>query len=181
MELDYTAALSRVKNANADVIVVGTLGAPAARIYNTMKKLGMSEPLLLCEAATELAFRQTAENMGDGAYVAMVQNTASDTKDPKFAEFSKKWSEKFSRLGYNDILRTQPHAFQYYDAMMNLAQVIEKFGKDPAKIREGMEKIGPFKGISGVTYEITDKKHCGLSHLPVRMFRFQAGKMVLAE
>ncbi|MEJ2716740.1 MAG: ABC transporter substrate-binding protein [Deltaproteobacteria bacterium] len=181
MELDYTAALSRVKDANADVIVVGTLGAPAGRIYNTMKKLEMKQPLLLCEAATELAFRTTAENQGDGAYVAMTQNTSSDTKDPKFAEFSKKWSKRFGKLGYNDTLTTQPHAFQYYDAMNYLAKVIEKFGKKPEQIRDGMEKLGKYKGISGITYIITDKKHCALSHLPVRMFRFKGGKMLPAE
>ena len=47
MEVDYTASLMRVKEAKADVIVVGTLGAPAGRIYNAMKKLGMKQPLLL--------------------------------------------------------------------------------------------------------------------------------------
>jgi branched-chain amino acid transport system substrate-binding protein len=181
MELDYTAALSRVKDANADVIVVGTLGAPAGRIYNAMNKLGMKQPLLLCEAATELDFRNTAEGMGEGAYIVMTQNTSSDTKDPDFASFSKKWSEKYGKLGYNNVLTTQPHAFQYYDAMRYLVTVIEKFGKDPQQIRDGMEKIGSFKGISGISYEITDKKHCGLSHLPQQLFQFKGGKMLLSE
>jgi branched-chain amino acid transport system substrate-binding protein len=181
MEVDYTAALTRVKEANADIIVVGTLGAPAGRIYNTMKKLGMKQPLLLCEAAMELAFRTTAENMGDGAYVAMIQNSSSDTKDQAFAEFSKKWSKKCAKMGYTDVLTTQPFGFLFYDAMRYLAKVIEKYGKEPKQIRDGMEKLGQFKGISGVVYEITDKKHCGSSHLPVRMFRFKGGKALLAE
>jgi len=181
MEIDYTASLTRVKNANADAIVVGTLGAPAARVYNAMKKLGMTQPLLLCEAATELAFRTTAVDMGDGAYIAMTQNSASETKDPKFAEFAKKWSQKYASQGYNDVLLTHPHGFQYYDAMLFLAKVIEKYGKDPKKIREGIENIGPYQGIGGISYVITKDKHCALSHLPVRMFKFQKGKMLLAE
>lgn len=181
MELDYTAALIRVRNANADAIVVGTLGAPAARVYNTMKKLGMTQPLLLCEATTELPFRTTALDMGEGAYVAMTQNSASDTKDPKFAEFSRRWSEKYSKLGYNDVLTTHPVAFQYYDAVHYLALVIEKYGKDPRKIRDGMERLGPYKGISGISYIFTKDKHGAQSHLPFRMFRFHNGKILLAE
>ncbi len=181
MEIDYTASLSRVKNANVDAIVVGTLGAPAARVYNAMKKLGMTQPLLLCEAATELAFRTTAQDMGDGAYIAMTQNTPYGTKDAKFAEFAKKWSQKYASQSYSDVLLTHPHGFQYYDSMLFLAKVIEKYGKGPKRIREGLENIGPFQGISGITYILNKDKHCALSHLTPRMFKFEKGKILLAE
>jgi len=178
MEIDYTPSLTRVKEAGADVIVVGTLGAPAGRIYNTMKKLGMKQALLLCEATTELAFRQTAENMGDGAYVSMIHNTSSDTKDPKFAAFSKKWSEKYASIGYNDVLTTHPSGFSYYDAVMYVAKVIEKVGTDPKKMRDGMEKMGPFKSISGVEFILTPEKHCALSHMPFQLFQYRGGKIL---
>ena len=181
MEIDYTASLLRVKKANADVIVIGTLGGPAARIYNTMKKLGMNQPLLLCEAAMELAFRTTAQDMGEGAYVVMTQNSPYERDNPKFKAFAKKWSEKYGGIGYNDTLLTQPFGFQYYDAMMYLAKVIEKFGKDPKKIREGMEKIEPYKGISGVTYVFNEDKHCALSHLTPQMYQFKGGKLLKAN
>ena len=177
-EIDYTASLSRVKKTNADAIVVGTLGAPAGRIYNTMKKLGMDQPLLLCEAAMELAFRTTAQNRGDGAYVVMTQNSPYEKGNPKFQAFAKKWSEKYGGIGYDDTLLTQPFGFQYYDAMMYLAKVIEKFGKDPKKIREGMEQLGPYQGISGVTYIFNKDKHCALSHLAPQMYQFKGGKLL---
>ena len=178
MELDYTPSLTRVNEANADVIVVGTLGAPAGRIYNAMQKLGMKQHLLLCEASMELAFRNTAENMGDGAYISMTDNTSSDTTDPKFAEFSKTWSEKYSNLGYDDVLTTHPHGFNYYDAMMYVAEVMKKFGTKKKQIRDGMEKLGPFKGISGITYEFNENKHCAVSQLPLQMFQFKGGKVL---
>ncbi len=178
MELDHTAALTRVKNSGADAIVVGTLGAPAGRIYNTMKKLGMTQPLLLCEAAVELAFRTTAADMGDGAYITSTQNSSSDTTDPKFAEFSRKWSAKYANLGYNDVLTTQICGFGYYDAMHLLAQVISQNGKDRSKIRQGIEDTGSFKGISGATYIFGKDKHNGSSHLPWMLFRFQKGKIL---
>ena len=181
MELNYTAALTRVAKANPDVIIVATLSRPAARIYNTMKKLGMKQPILLAEAAQILPFRTTAIDMGDGAYIAMTQNSPYETTDPNFREFAKNWSEKFSHLGYNDVLLTQPCAFNYYDAMKYLALVIEKYGKNPKKIRDGLEKMGPYKGVSGITYIIDENKHCAQSHIPFRMFRFQKGKMLLAE
>ena len=182
MEIDHTAALTRVNEAGADVIVVGTLGAAAGRIYNTMKKLGMKQPLLLCEATLELAFRQTAENMGNGAYVASIQNQPYDTKNAKFKAFAKEWSRKYANLGYSDVLLTVPHAFNYYDAMRFFAAAVKKAGsKDKKKIRKAMEELGPFKSISGIEYLITPEKHCGLSHLPVRMWRFQGGKVLPAE
>jgi branched-chain amino acid transport system substrate-binding protein len=182
MELDHTAALTRVNEAGADVIVVGTLGAAAGRVYNTMKKLGMKQPLLLCEATLELAFRQTAENMGDGAYVASIQSQPYDTDNAKFKAFAKEWSQKYSKLGYSDVLQTTPHGFNYYDAMMFFAAAVRKAGsKDKKKIRDAMENLGPFKSISGIEYLITPEKHCGVSHLPVRMWRFQGGKVLPAQ
>jgi branched-chain amino acid transport system substrate-binding protein len=182
MEIDHTAALTRVNEAGADVIVVGTLGAAAGRIYNTMKKLGMKQPLLLCEATLELAFRQTAENMGDGAYVASIQSQPYDTKDAKFKAFAKKWSQKYANLGYSDVLLTTPHGFNYYDAMKFFAAAVKKAGsKDKEKIREAMDNLGPFKSISGIEYLITPEKHGGVSNLPVRMWRFQDGKVLPAE
>lgn len=182
MELDYTASLTRVNEKNADVIVVGTLGAPAARIYNTMQKLGMKQPLLLCEATLELAFRQTAENMGNGAYVASIQNQPYDTKNAKFKAFAEEWSKKYANLGYNDVLLCQPHGFNYYDAMMFFAAAVKKAGsKDREEIRKAMEELGPFQSISGIEYLITPEKHCAVSHLPVRMWRFEGGKVLPAK
>jgi branched-chain amino acid transport system substrate-binding protein len=181
MELDHTPSLTRVINANADVIVVGTLGAPAARIYNTMRKLGMKQPLLLCEAAIELAFRTTAVDMGEGAYITSPQNSSSVPKDPKFAEFTRSWSAKYKNIGYTDVLTTIPTAFQYYDAMHYLALVIKQHGKDPKKIRDGMETLGPYKGISGVTYIFSKDNHNASSHLPSQLFRFQKGKVMPVE
>jgi branched-chain amino acid transport system substrate-binding protein len=179
MELDYTASLTRVKEAGADVIVVGTLGAPAGRVYNTMKKLGMKQPLLLCEATLELAFRNTAENMGDGAYVASILNQPYSTDDAKFKAFAEKWSQKYASIGYNKVLLTTPHGFNYYDAMMFLAAAVKKAGsKDKAKIREAMENLGPFKSICGIELLITPTKHCAVSHLPVRMWRYEGGKVL---
>jgi branched-chain amino acid transport system substrate-binding protein len=179
MELDYTASLTRVNEAGADAIVVGTLGAAAGRIYNTMKKLGMKQPLLLCEATLELAFRQTAENMGDGAYVASIQSQPYVTDNTKFKAFAKEWSQKYANLGYSDVLLTTPHGFNYYDAMMFFASAVRKAGsKDKQKIREVMENLGPFQSISGIELLITPEKHCAVSHLPVRMWQFKDGKVL---
>jgi len=181
-ELDYTASLIRVNEAGADVIVVGTLGAPAARIYNTMQKLGMKQPLLLCEATLELAFRQTADNMGNGAYVASIQSQPYDTKDVKFKAFAEEWSKKYANLGYSDVLLCQPHGFNYYDAMMFFAAAVKKAGsKDKKKIRKAMDELGPFQSISGIELLITPEKHCAVSHLPVRMWRFEGGRVLPAQ
>jgi hypothetical protein len=63
----------------------------------------------------ELAFRTTAQDMGDGAYVAMTQNSPYDKSNPAFQAFAKKWSEKYGDIGYNDTLLTQPFGFQFYE------------------------------------------------------------------
>jgi ABC-type branched-subunit amino acid transport system substrate-binding protein len=181
MQIDFTPFLTRLMDAKADVIVVATLGAPAGRIYNTMKKLGMTQPLLLCEAAFNLPFRQTAVNMGEGAYIISTHNSSSVPKDPKFVEFTRKWSTRYSNLGYTGVLTTIPTAFQYFDAMLYLSRVISKRGKDRKMIRDGMETLGPFKGISGVTYVFSRDNHNGSSHLPFQLFRFQKGKVMPVE
>ena len=182
MELDYTASLIRVSDAGADVIVVGTLGAPAARIYNAMQKLGMKQPLLLCEATLELAFRQTADNMGNGAYVASIQDQPYSTKNEKFKAFAKEWSKKYANLGYSNVLLCQPHGFNYYDAMMFFAAAVKKAGsKDKKKIRKAMDELGPFQSISGIELLITPEKHCAVSNLPVKMWRFEGGKVLPAQ
>jgi branched-chain amino acid transport system substrate-binding protein len=178
MELDFTAVLSRVKQANADVIIVATLAVPAARIYNAMQKLGMKQAILLPGAVMELDFRKMANNMGEGAYIVSQQNTSSDTKDPKLAEFSRKWTKRASKLGYTDVLTASEMEIQYYDTMKFLALVMEKNGKKPKDICQGLENFGPYKGVSGITYVFSKDKHNALSHLPVYLFRFHQGKML---
>jgi branched-chain amino acid transport system substrate-binding protein len=181
MELDFTAALSRVKQANPDVIIVATLAAPAARIYNTMQKLGMKQAILLPGAVMELDFRKMANNMGEGAYIVTQQNTSSDTKDPEFAEFSRKWTKRASKFGFTDVFTVNEMEIQYYDAVKFLALVMEKDGKKPKDICEGLENFGPYKGVSGITYVFSKDKHNALSHLPVHLFRFHRGKMFLTD
>ena len=118
--------------------------------------------------------------MGDGAYVAMKQNSSSDTPNADFAAFSKKYSQRAANLGYTDVFTTTSNDFQYYDTMKCIAYVMGKYGKKPDNIRKGLETMGPYKGISGITYVFSKNQHNGMVHLPVQLFQISLmGKFFL--
>jgi branched-chain amino acid transport system substrate-binding protein len=156
-DVDFTPQLQRIRNAQADAIITWTLGMQVAHIVETMKRLGMTLPVLGSEAITEAGFRKLAGDAADGVYIADRMAPTYNSKDPKVQAFLKKWRQKTKM---DKKLAVPSWSVTYYDATYWLAEGLKKAGADRAKLKEALTR-STYTGVTGITYSFSPEKRNG--------------------
>ncbi len=156
-DVDFTPQLQRIRDAQADAIITWTLGVQVAHITKTMKRLGMTLPVLGSEAITEAGFRRLAGDTAEGVYIADRMASTYDSKDSKVQAFLKKWREKTKM---DEKLAVPSWSVTYYDATYWLAEGLKKAGADRAKLKEALDS-STYAGVTGITYSFSPEKRNG--------------------
>lgn len=156
-DVDFTPQLQRIRDAQADAIITWTLGVQVAHITKTMKRLGMTLPVLGSEAITEAGFRRLAGDTAEGVYIADRMASTYDSKDSKVQAFLKKWREKTKM---DEKLAVPSWSVTYYDATYWLAEGLKKAGADRAKLKEALDS-STYAGVTGITYAFSPEKRNG--------------------
>ncbi len=156
-DVDFTPQLQRIRDAQADAIITWTLGVQVAHITQTMKRLGLTLPVLGSEAITEAGFRRLAGDTAEGVYIADRMASTYDSKDPKVQAFLKKWREKTKM---DEKLAVPSWSVTYYDATYWLAEGLKKAGEDRAKLKEALDS-STYAGVTGITYSFSPEKRNG--------------------
>jgi branched-chain amino acid transport system substrate-binding protein len=139
---DFTASLTKIKNANPDVFFIATQWADAALIATQAQKLGLKVDLI---GSGTLATKTLIESAGT-AVEGIRANTQYFPGDPRPS--SKYYNEEFVKM-----FGMQPphsHCALTYDSFMLLAEAIKKGGRDRAKIRDALATIKDFPGATGI-------------------------------
>lgn len=137
---DFRPILTRIKSQNPDMVWVPGYYQEVGLIVKQARELGMNMPFAggdgwadakLYEIGTPAALNNTF----------MVDHVA--TAAPDMVQFVKDYSAKFGH---------EPNAMSAlgYDAANMIAKAIENAGAaDPSKIRDALEKMKDFKGVTG--------------------------------
>ena len=138
---DFTASLTKIKNANPDFFFIGTQWADAALIATQADKLGLKVDLM---GAGTLATDPLIQNAGMAVegIRANSQFFVGDTRPP-----SKFFTDEYQKMFPGR--RPHSHAALTYDAVNLLAEGIKAGGRDRAKIRDAMAVIKDFPGATG--------------------------------
>ena len=145
---DMSAQLTKIKDANADMLVLWGRPGDVALVMKQRKALGITIPVIGNSSAVALTTlaNLTAEEadggMGIGGMFPQV------TTDAKALAFSKRVLER-SKIPADNF------ALGYRDAMYLLKAAIEKVGCDHAKVRDELRATKDFKGLL-ITY-VADK------------------------
>ena len=145
---DMSAQLTKIKDANADMLVLWGRPGDVALVMKQRKALGMTIPVIGNSSAVALTTlaNLTAEEadggMGIGGMFPQV------TTDAKALAFSKRVLER-SKIPADNF------ALGYRDAMYLLKAAIEKVGCDHTKVRDELRATKDFKGLL-ITY-VADK------------------------
>jgi branched-chain amino acid transport system substrate-binding protein len=164
---DLTPQLLRIKNANADALIVS--GDPANHVVavQQIKQLGLYMKVVLSNAGvlpTTLKLYQP--DASNGIYGTVDSLPAGE-------EAHKGWSDRY-RKAFN--LEPDYSAAEYYDGVMMVAAAIAKVGTDKDALVKEMRTIRDYKGI-GNTYSFADKGDGGES---VAIVQIENGKLKLA-
>lgn len=181
-DTDMTAQLTKVKNANPQAIIAWTIGPAGSIIAKNKAQLGIDLPLFQCHGLPDPKYVELAGPASEGdrmpATKLMVADELadSDPQKPVIQEFIKLYKEK----GYDKQFPINTHSGYAWDAIMMVANAIEKVGTDKEALRTELENTKNYVGISG-TYNITAEDHNGLDVDSMVMVEVKDGMFTLAK
>ena len=180
-DTDMTAQLTKIKNSDAQAIVMWTAGKEAAIIAKNAKDLGIELPVY---GSHGIARREFIEGAGDAA--EGVKFAAGKILIP---EAYGKGSEAFTVATefvdrYQAAYGEAPSTFagHAYDALYLIVQAAQRIDGDvtPAALRDEIENTAAFVGIGG-TFNMSAEDHNGLTENDLTMYEISNGDWKLVQ
>lgn len=135
--------VQKMKDAQLDTVILYTLAPEIAQILKAADKLGYKPAFVASWAASDPVVLQLAGDLVKKGNLFMVQSFTID-QSPAAADFHKRMQQAYK--GYNYPIA----AAQAYDAAQLILRAIRKVGPDPVKIRDAIEDMGDFKGVTAI-------------------------------
>jgi branched-chain amino acid transport system substrate-binding protein len=172
-DVDMTPQLTRVKAANPEAVVVWSIPPSASLATKNYRDLGIRAPLFQSHGIGNKTYIQLAGPAANGVVfpvgklLVAEQLPDSDPQKPVLLAYAKAFEAKHGpRNTFGG------HA---WDALQILFRAMEKAGPDRAGIREAIENIRNFVGITGV-FDFSPRDHNGLDHRAVTMVEIAGGE-----
>jgi branched-chain amino acid transport system substrate-binding protein len=180
-DTDMTAQLTKIKNSDAQAIVMWTAGAEAAIIAKNARDLGIELPIYGSHGIARQEFIEGAGEAAEGVRLA-----AGKVLDPTLyaadSEAAKVADEFIS--DYQAAYGEKPGMFPgyAYDALYLVVEAAKRVQGDltPEALRDEIEATSGWVGIDG-TYNMTAEDHNGLSADDLQMYEVSSGQFVPAE
>ncbi len=178
-DTDMTPQLTKLRSLPAQAVVCWGVGPAPALVAKNMKQLGFTIPLIQSHGAASKKFIELAGDAAEGIIMPAgklaVYQQLPDT-DPQKAvckDYTEKYKAKFkapesSFGGYA------------YDAQRMLNEALAKGGSDQAKIRDALEGIKNFAGVSGI-FNMSPEDHNGLTPDAFVIVKIHDGNFTLID
>ncbi len=178
-DTDMTPQLTKLRSTPAQAVICWGVGPAPALVAKNMKQLGLTIPLIQSHGAASKKFIELAGDAAEGIIMPagklVIYQQLPDT-DPQKAvckDYTEKYKAKFkapesSFGGYA------------YDAQRMLNVALAKGGSDQAKIRDALEGIKNFAGVSGV-FNMSPEDHNGLTPDAFVMVKIHDGNFALID
>ncbi len=181
-DTDMTAQLTKIKNAKPDAIVCWTIGPAGAIVSKNKAQLGVKTPLFQCHGLPDPKYIELAGKASEGdrmpstKLMAVEELPGSDPQKPVILDFIRLYKEK----GYDKQFPINTHSGYAWDAIMIVAQAMDKVGADPKKLKDAIESTKGYVGVSGI-YNLTPQDHNGLGVDSMVIVEVKDGKFVMAK
>jgi len=178
-DTDMTAQLTKIKASKADAIICwGTNPGPAV-ITRNVKQLGIKIPLYQSHGVASKKYIELAgADAAEGVTLPAGKLTIYDKikkNDPQYkllSEYDQAYKKAFG-------VEASTFGGYAYDAFELIAEAVKKSGTSPEQIRNGIEQVKKFVGVSGV-FTMSPTDHNGLDLSAFDMIRVSKGDWVLA-
>lgn len=181
-DTDMTAQLTRLRNSSPQAILTWTIGPAGSIVAKNRAQLGIDIPLFQCHGLPDPKYIELAGAASEGDRMPstklMVAGELPDS-DPQKAviqEFIQLYHEK----GYHRQFPINTHSGYAWDAIMMIANAIEKAGTEPNALRDAIENTSNYVGISGI-YNLTAEDHNGLNVDSMVIVQVKNGGFTLAD
>jgi branched-chain amino acid transport system substrate-binding protein len=138
-DVDFRAQLTKIKDANPDVIVMPYLYKEVALSTKQARDLGIKATFIGGDGWPSTELLTMAADAVEGSYFI----NHADVDAPNVAEYRKAYEAKYNKT-------IEINAIMSHDAMLMLKAAIEKAGKaDPVAVRDALENLQGVQGLSG--------------------------------
>jgi len=182
-DIDMTAQLTKIKNANPQAIVVWTIGPAGAIIAKNKAQLGIKIPLFQCHGQPGPEYIQLAGKASEGDAMPATKLMAAAEladKDPQkkvIQDFIKLYKDQYK---FDKQFPINTHSGYAWDAIYIVANAMKKAGTDPKALRAAIEGTKGYVGVSGI-YNLTPEDHNGLDVDSMVIVQVKDGKFALAK
>lgn len=174
---DLTGVLTKLKAQKVQAVINWSIEPAQAIVAKNMKQLGFKVPLFQSHGFGNILYVKAAGKAADGIIFPcgrlLVAEVLPDSNPQKSIllkykkDFETSYKEEASTFG--------GHA---YDALLILANAIEKNGADTEKVRDSIENLKGFVGTAGV-FNFSPEDHNGLGMDAFAMLTVKKGKFAL--
>ncbi len=181
-DTDMTAQLTKVRDAKPQAVIVWSTPPSAAYVAKSFKQLGLTMPQIQSHGIGNKAFIDVAGDAANGVIFPAGKLLAVDTlpsSDPQKSVLSK-YASDYKATFPNQALSTfGGHA---YDATKMVLDALKAGGDNPtpAGIRDYLEKISNYPGITGM-FNMSASEHNGLDTSSMVWIKIDNGKWTLAQ
>jgi branched-chain amino acid transport system substrate-binding protein len=163
-----------LRNAAADVNVIWGIPPAAGLAQKAYRQLGIETPVMQSHGIGNQVFLDTAGAEADGLIaplgrlVVAGQLPDDDPQKEIIEQFITDYTEKFD-MGPSTF---SGHA---YDGWQLAIDALETVGTDPQAVRDHLEQVSDFVGISGV-FTMTPEDHSGLKAEALQLVTVEDGE-----
>jgi branched-chain amino acid transport system substrate-binding protein len=178
-DTDMTPQLTKIRSTPAQAVICWGTGPAPAVVAKNMKQLGLTVPLIQSHGAASKKFIEYAGDAAEGIIlpagkIAVYKDLPdSDPQKAVIKNYVEKYEAKFKApvSGFGGYA---------YDAFNMLALALGKGGSDTAKVRQELENIKNFPGVSGM-FNMSPEDHNGLGPDAFVMVKIEQGNWKLVE
>ncbi|MGB8381747.1 MAG: ABC transporter substrate-binding protein [Dermatophilaceae bacterium] len=158
---DFTAQMVSIRDSHPDAVVIWGIPPAASLAQVAYKRLNVGAPVYQSHGIGNQVFLDTAGDAADGLLaplgrmVVADQLKADDPQKPVVTKFIADYKAKYNQ-------NPSTFAGHAYDSFWITVNAIKAAGTDPAKLRDQIEKVSDWAGVSGV-FTMTASDHSGLT------------------
>jgi branched-chain amino acid transport system substrate-binding protein len=156
-DTDFTAAIAKLREANCDLITMGTIVRDSTLIIATVKKLGWNVDLLGQVASYDTAIAEAPGNVAEGFYSMSPSLYAyPDDQRPAIKAFAQKYKAKYGfEVNYLGEMG--------YTSAQIAIEALNRAGHDLTvdSLVKAMESIQDFHDLFGGSYSFSPTNHHG--------------------
>lgn len=176
---DFTAQMVNIRNANADAVVIWGIPPAAGLAQKAYAQLAVGKPVYQSHGIGNQVFLDTAAESADGLVaplgrlVVAAQLPADDPQKKVITDFVDAYRAKYSAA-------PSTFAGHAYDGFQLAVDALRNAGTEPDAIRQHLEGITDFVGVSG-TFTMSPDDHSGLTAEDLVLVTVAGGKFQLAS
>jgi len=180
-DTDMTTQLTKIKNSDAQAIVMWTAGKEAAIIAKNAKDLGIELPVYGSHGIARREFIEGAGDAAEGVRFAAGKILIPDAygKGSEAFTVATEFVDRY-QAAYGEAPST--FAGHAYDALYLIVQAAQRIDGDvtPAALRDEIENTAAFVGIGG-TFNMSAEDHNGLTENDLTMYEISNGDWKLVQ